>query len=114
MELSGAEIVVQFLKDEGVEHVFGYPGGAVLHIYDALFKDCKVPHVLVRHEQAATHAADGYARATGKVGVAVTVTIDRQVRTLDEKALVWGREKVLSTTTEHVGTATQKFAIHVQ
>ena len=67
--LSGGEMVARALEDEGVEYIFGYPGGTVLHIYDALFKDCKVPHVLVRHEQAATHAADGYARATGKAGV---------------------------------------------
>ena len=68
MELSGAEIVVQALKDEGVDYVFGYPGGAVLHIYDALFRQSDVKHILVRHEQGATHAADGYARATGKPG----------------------------------------------
>ncbi|MEJ2610678.1 MAG: acetolactate synthase 3 large subunit [Candidatus Thiodiazotropha sp.] len=69
MELSGGEIIVQCLKDEGVEHVFGYPGGAVLHIYDAIFRQDAVKHILVRHEQAAGHAADGYARATGKPGV---------------------------------------------
>ncbi len=74
MELSGAEIVVQFLKDEGVEHVFGYPGGAVLHIYDAIFRQDDVKHILVRHEQGATHAADGYARATGKPGVALVTS----------------------------------------
>jgi len=74
VELSGAEIVVQALKDEGVEFVFGYPGGAVLHIYDAIFKQQDVKHVLVRHEQAATHAADGYARATGKTGVALVTS----------------------------------------
>ncbi|MCW8903479.1 acetolactate synthase 3 large subunit [Sedimenticola sp.] len=74
MELSGAEIVIQCLKDEGVEHVFGYPGGAVLHIYDALFKQDFVKHILVRHEQAATHAADGYARSTGKPGVALVTS----------------------------------------
>lgn len=74
MELSGAEIVVQALKDEGVEYVWGYPGGAVLHIYDALFKQDQVRHILVRHEQAATHAADGYARATGKAGVALVTS----------------------------------------
>ena len=71
MELSGAEILVQCLKDEGVEHLFGYPGGAVLHIYDELFKQDEVQHILVRHEQGAVHAADGYARATGKPGVAL-------------------------------------------
>ncbi len=74
MELSGAEIVVQFLKDEGVEYVFGYPGGAVLHIYDALFQQDDVRHILVRHEQGATHAADGYARATGKPGVVLVTS----------------------------------------
>ncbi|MDH5446059.1 MAG: acetolactate synthase 3 large subunit [Gammaproteobacteria bacterium] len=74
MELSGAEIVVQFLKDEGVEHVFGYPGGAVLHIYDAIFRQDDVKHILTRHEQGATHAADGYARATGKPGVALVTS----------------------------------------
>ncbi|MAT65150.1 MAG: acetolactate synthase 3 large subunit [Gammaproteobacteria bacterium] len=68
MELTGAEIFVRCLQDEGVELLFGYPGGAVLHIYDALYQQDKVQHILVRHEQAATHAADGYARATGKPG----------------------------------------------
>ncbi|MES9935032.1 MAG: acetolactate synthase 3 large subunit [Sedimenticola sp.] len=74
MELSGADIIVQCLKDEGVEHVFGYPGGAVLHIYDAIFQQDDVKHILVRHEQAATHAADGYARSTGKPGVALVTS----------------------------------------
>ena len=74
MELTGAEIVVQCLKDEGVEHVFGYPSGAVLHIYDAFFKQDDVKHILVRHEQGATHAADGYARATGKPGVVLVTS----------------------------------------
>ena len=68
MELSGAEIVLRFLKDEGVEYIFGYPGGAVLHIYDAIYAQDEVKHILVRHEQGATHMADGYARATGKPG----------------------------------------------
>jgi acetolactate synthase-1/2/3 large subunit len=72
--LSGGEMIARALEDEGVEYIFGYPGGAVLHIYDALFKNCKVPHVLVRHEQAATHAADGYARATGKPGVVLVTS----------------------------------------
>jgi acetolactate synthase-1/2/3 large subunit len=74
VELSGAEIVVQALTDEGVEYVFGYPGGAVLHIYDALFNQAKVKHILVRHEQGASHAADGYARATGKCGVCLVTS----------------------------------------
>ena len=74
MELSGADIVVQALIDEGVEYVFGYPGGAVLHIYDAVFKQDQIKHILVRHEQAAAHAADGYARATGKCGVCLVTS----------------------------------------
>src|SRR6187401_1780400 len=74
MELTGAEIVVRCLQEEGVEHVFGYPGGAVLHIYDELFKQSKVKHILVRHEQGAVHAADGYARSTDKVGVALVTS----------------------------------------
>ncbi|TDJ23345.1 MAG: acetolactate synthase 3 large subunit [Gammaproteobacteria bacterium] len=74
MELSGSEIIIQFLKDEGVEHLFGYPGGAVLHIYDALHKQNDIKHILVRHEQGATHAADGYARATGKPGVCLVTS----------------------------------------
>ncbi|MBN2701636.1 MAG: acetolactate synthase 3 large subunit [Methylohalobius sp. ZOD2] len=74
MELSGAEIVIQTLKDEGVEFIFGYPGGAVLHIYDALFGQEDVKHVLVRHEQGAAHMADGYARATGKPGVVLATS----------------------------------------
>lgn len=74
MELSGAEIVVQSLKDEGVEYIFGYPGGAVLHLYDAIFQQDDVKHILVRHEQGATHAADGYARATGKPGVVLVTS----------------------------------------
>ena len=72
--LSGGEMIAKALEDEGVEYIFGYPGGAVLHIYDALFKASKVPHILVRHEQAATHAADGYARATGKPGVVLVTS----------------------------------------
>ncbi|MEH6638221.1 MAG: acetolactate synthase 3 large subunit [Porticoccaceae bacterium] len=71
--LSGGEIVIRALRDAGVRHLWGYPGGAVLHIYDALFRQDDVKHILVRHEQAATHAADAYARATGEVG-AVLVT----------------------------------------
>lgn len=74
VELTGAEIIARFLKDEGVEHLFGYPGGAVLHIYDALYQQDDVKHVLVRHEQAATHAADGYARSTGKPGVVLVTS----------------------------------------
>jgi acetolactate synthase I/II/III large subunit len=72
-EMTGAEMVLAALADQGIEHVFGYPGGAVLPIYDELFKQKKVKHILVRHEQGAVHAAEGYARSTGKVG-AVLVT----------------------------------------
>jgi acetolactate synthase-1/2/3 large subunit len=67
-QMTGAEMVIQALADQGVEHIFGYPGGAVLPIYDALFHQDKVRHILVRHEQGAVHAAEGYARSTGKVG----------------------------------------------
>lgn len=68
-DMTGAEIVVRALKDHGVHHIFGYPGGAVLPIYDALFQDSEIQHILVRHEQGAAHAAEGYARSTGKPGV---------------------------------------------
>ncbi len=67
--LSGADMLIRSLQEEDVDYIFGYPGGAVLHIYDALFKQNKIQHILVRHEQAATHMADGYARATGRAGV---------------------------------------------
>lgn len=73
-KLSGAEMIVRSLQEEGVEIIFGYPGGAVLHIYDALFQQDKVEHILVRHEQAATHAADGYARSTDKPGVVLVTS----------------------------------------
>src|SRR5450756_1695758 len=74
MQLTGAEIVLRCLEEEGVEYVFGYPGGAVLNIYDELFKQEKVKHVLVRHEQGAVHAADGYSRSSHKVGVALVTS----------------------------------------
>jgi acetolactate synthase-1/2/3 large subunit len=74
VELTGAEIFVRALEDEGVEYVFGYPGGASLHIYDALYKQDKVKHILVRHEQGAAHAGDGYARSTGKPGVVLVTS----------------------------------------
>ena len=73
-ELMGAEILVKSLQAEGVQHLWGYPGGAVLYIYDALYKQDTIQHVLVRHEQAAVHAADGFARATGEVGVALVTS----------------------------------------
>jgi acetolactate synthase-1/2/3 large subunit len=72
--ITGAEIVVRCLAEEGVKHVFGYPGGAVLYIYDAIFKQDKFQHVLVRHEQAAVHAADAYSRSSNTVGVALVTS----------------------------------------
>ena len=74
IEMSGAEIVLKALADQGVEHVFGYPGGAVLPIYDEIFQQDKVKHILVRHEQGATHMAEGYARSTGKCGVVLVTS----------------------------------------
>jgi acetolactate synthase-1/2/3 large subunit len=74
MQTTGAEILIRCLQEEGVEYVFGYPGGAVLNIYDELFKQTKVKHVLVRHEQGAVHAADGYSRSSQKVGVALVTS----------------------------------------
>ena len=73
-ELTGSEIVIRALKDQGVRHIFGYPGGAVLPIYDSLFEDNELVHVLVRHEQGAVHAAEGYARSTGKPGVVLVTS----------------------------------------
>ncbi len=73
-QLTGADILVRCLAEEGVEHVFGYPGGAVLYIYDAIFKQDKFQHILVRHEQAAVHAADAYSRSSQKVGVAIVTS----------------------------------------
>jgi len=74
VELTGADILVRSLQDEGVEYVFGYPGGAALHIYDALYQQDKVKHILARHEQGAGHAADGYARSSGKPGVVLVTS----------------------------------------
>jgi len=73
-KLSGGDILIRSLAEEGVEYLFGYPGGAALHIYDAVFRQKAVQHILVRHEQAATHAADGYARSTGKVGTVLVTS----------------------------------------
>ena len=72
--MTGAEMVIRALQDQGVEHIFGYPGGSVLPIYDALFHQEKVRHVLVRHEQGAVHAAEGYARSSGKPGVVLVTS----------------------------------------
>ncbi len=74
IEMTGAEMVIRALKDQGVKHIFGYPGGAVLPIYDALFAADEIVHVLCRHEQGATHAAEGYARSTGKPGVVLVTS----------------------------------------
>ena len=73
-EMTGAEMVIEALADQGVQHIFGYPGGAVLPIYDALFQQQRVQHILVRHEQGAVHAAEGYARSTGKVGTVLVTS----------------------------------------
>src|SRR5687767_8117671 len=72
--VTGADIVIKALIDQGVEVIFGYPGGAVLPLYDALFKQNQIRHILVRHEQAAVHAAEGYARSTGRVGVVLVTS----------------------------------------
>ena len=75
MQLTGAEIVIECLKEQGVDTVFGYPGGAILNVYDELYKHAdEIKHVLVSHEQGASHAADGYARSTGKVGVCLATS----------------------------------------
>ena len=74
MKLNGAEILINCLQKEGVKHIFGYPGGAVLHIYDALEAQEEISHVLVRHEQGAAHAADGYARTSGRPGVVLVTS----------------------------------------
>jgi acetolactate synthase-1/2/3 large subunit len=74
MELTGAQALIESLKKEGVEHIFGYPGGTVLPIYDELYKEKAIKHILTRHEQGAAHAADGYARVTGKVGVCIATS----------------------------------------
>src|ERR1700731_1349072 len=73
-ELAGTEIVIKALSDQGVDVIFGYPGGAVLPIYDAIFNQNAIRHILVRHEQAAVHAAEGYARSTGSVGVVLVTS----------------------------------------
>src|SRR3954464_8191000 len=74
MKLNGASILIKSLVDQGIDTIFGYPGGAVLPIYDSLFKQNRLRHILVRHEQAAVHAAEGYARSTGRVGVVLVTS----------------------------------------
>ena len=73
-QMTGSEILVQTLIDEGVDTIFGYPGGVVIGIYDVFYHNSKIKHILVRHEQGATHAADGYARVTGKPGVVLVTS----------------------------------------
>ena len=73
-KFSGAEIIIKALINEGVDTVFGYPGGAILPFYDALYQQDKLTHILARHEQAASHAAEGYARSTGKVGTIIVTS----------------------------------------
>ena len=68
MQLTGSQVIIECLKEQGVDTVFGYPGGAILNVYDELYKHPEIKHVLTSHEQGASHAADGYARSTGKVG----------------------------------------------
>lgn len=75
MQLSGSEIIIECLKEQGVDTVFGYPGGTILNVYDELYKHShEINHILTSHEQGAAHAADGYARATGKVGVCMATS----------------------------------------
>ena len=74
MKLSGADIIIRCLKEQNVDTIFGYPGGCVLDIYDALYRDGSIRHVLTAHEQGASHAADGYARVSGKVGVCLATS----------------------------------------
>src|SRR5665648_783725 len=74
MKLTGAQIVVECLKKEGVKVIFGIPGGVIMPLYDVLYSETSIKHILTRHEQGAAHAADGYARATGKVGVCVATS----------------------------------------
>ena len=99
--LSGAEIVVRCLQEEGVDYVFGYPGGAVLFIYDELFKQDKVRHVLVRHEQGAAHAADAYSRSSLKTGVLLysVPTTMREVNTVrpSRTTLSWKSDRLTNT-----------------
>ena len=74
MQLTGSQVIIECLKEQGVDTVFGYPGGAILNVYDELYKHPEIKHVLTSHEQGASHAADGYARSTGKVGVCLATS----------------------------------------
>lgn len=103
--MTGAKILVNCLAQEGVKHVFGYPGGVVLHIYDEIFKQDKVQHILVRHEQGATHAADAYARATGKPGVALVTSGPGATNTITGIATAYMDSSPLVVITGQVHTA---------
>ena len=90
MQLTGAEIVVECLKEQGVDTVFGYPGGTILNVYDALYKhSSEIRHVLTSHEQGASHAADGYARVSGKAGVVFTINGPGMTNTVTGIAQAW-------------------------
>ena len=80
MELTGSQIVIECLKEQGVDTVFGYPGGTILNIYDELYRHPEIHHILTSHEQGAAHAADGYARATGKTGVCMASKVPLRPR----------------------------------
>ena len=87
---SGGEALIRALADENVDIIFGYPGGAALHIYDAIYQQDRVQHILVRHEQAATHAADGFSRATGKPEfVWLLLDLEQQMQLLVLQLLIW-------------------------
>ena len=85
MKLSGGDMLMRALREEGVKFIFGYPGGAALHIYDAIFRQKKIEHILVRHEQGATHAADGYARALWRLLQAIVDFFDNPYWRIHER-----------------------------
>ena len=105
MKLSGAKVLLECLKEQGVDVVFGYPGGQVLPIYDALYSEKKINHILTAHEQGATHAADGYARATGKVGVVIATSGPGATNTVTGIATAFGDSIPLVVITGQVGKA---------
>ncbi len=96
--LSGGDMLIRSLQDEGVEYIFGYPGGSALHIYDAIFRQQKIEHILVRHEQAATHMADGYARSTRTAwrGFGDIGSLARQTQSRASLQLIWTAFRWLS------------------
>ncbi|WP_010235092.1 biosynthetic-type acetolactate synthase large subunit [Clostridium arbusti] len=105
MKLSGAKVLLECLKEQGVDVVFGYPGGAVLPIYDALYNEKEIKHILTAHEQGATHAADGYSRATGKVGVVIATSGPGATNTVTGIATAFGDSIPLVVITGQVGKA---------